>query len=538
MSVNSDYEVDGLVDRPHLQYFKEKLDDSFVAKTDYATLSSYGIVQPDGLTITFDGNNKLKAIGGGGGSSTLADLTDVDLGTLTDNQLLTYDADSDKWVNEDLPTASTSEKGVVKVDGISVTIDSSGTIHATGGSGSSTLSGLADVDLDDPTDSQVLRYDSTSGKWINDDGSEYELPIASTTELGGVMVDGTSVTIDADGTIHASGGGGQPVEITSLWSDVSGITYGTMTLSKAYTNYDVFVFKYKYNVPGDGWSERAYLSRDVAVGDILTIDQYDARYITITVDSTTSFNIPASYSLTMFEITGIKFGSGGGGGGASSLAELTDVDLDTPEDNQTLKYDTTSDKWINKAVDVVCTMAEYNAMAYHDPSLSYYIDDYKGVSMVSGNVKYYVIDSDHTLTTDSSGYLVIPVNHKLYRKMIVNSLISNTNGDYLVQSVDTSETVYVKSLDGNSSASQTFTDGILFYLDHNIDSAFTDLIAVLEAGETMISINDDRISTYSTVDVYTDVYGVNPTGITVTNGNVTITFDARGNDINVKVRIS
>ncbi len=432
MSVNSDYEVDGLVDRPHLQYFKEKLDDSFVAKTDYATLNSYGIVQPDGLTITFDGNNKLKAIGGGGGSSTLADLTDVDLGTLTDNQLLTYDADSDKWVNEDLPTASTSEKGVVKVDGISVTIDSSGTIHATGGSGSSTLSGLSDVDLDNPTDSQVLRYDSTSGKWINDDSSEYELPIASTTELGGVMVDGTSVTIDADGTIHASGGGG----------------------------------------------------------------------------------------------------------GASSLAELTDVDLDTPEDNQTLKYDETSDKWINKAVDVVCTQAEYNAMAYHDPSLSYYITDYNGVSMVSGNVKYYVIDSDHTLTTDSSGYLVIPVNHKLYRKMIVNSLISNTNGDYLVQSVDTSETVYVKSLDGNSSASQTFTDGILFYLDHNIDSAFTDLIAILEAGETMISINDDRISTYSTIDVYTDVYGVNPTGITVTNGNVTITFDARGNDINVKVRIS
>ena len=36
------------------------------------------------------------------------------------------------------------------------------------GGGSSTLSGLTDVDISEPTDGQVLVYDATSQKWVND----------------------------------------------------------------------------------------------------------------------------------------------------------------------------------------------------------------------------------------------------------------------------------------------------------------------------------------------------------------------------------
>lgn len=35
-----------------------------------------------------------------------------------------------------------------------------------------------------------------------------EIPVGSTTNVGGVKADGTTTTIDSDGTIHASGGGG------------------------------------------------------------------------------------------------------------------------------------------------------------------------------------------------------------------------------------------------------------------------------------------------------------------------------------------
>lgn len=38
-----------------------------------------------------------------------------------------------------------------------------------GGGGSSTLAGLEDVNISSPSDGQVLRYDDTSGEWVNAD---------------------------------------------------------------------------------------------------------------------------------------------------------------------------------------------------------------------------------------------------------------------------------------------------------------------------------------------------------------------------------
>ena len=38
-----------------------------------------------------------------------------------------------------------------------------------GGGGSSTLADLDDVNISSPSDGQVLRYDSASGKWVNAD---------------------------------------------------------------------------------------------------------------------------------------------------------------------------------------------------------------------------------------------------------------------------------------------------------------------------------------------------------------------------------
>ena len=46
----------------------------------------------------------------------------------------------------------------------------------------------------------------------------YVLPVASTTALGGVKIDGTSITIDANGVISSSGGGsgGTATDVASL----------------------------------------------------------------------------------------------------------------------------------------------------------------------------------------------------------------------------------------------------------------------------------------------------------------------------------
>lgn len=93
----------GLIDKPHLQRFKTKLDafleETFVKKTDKATTTELGIVKPDGTTITIDENGVIT------GASTY-----------------------------ELPTASTSTLGGVKIDGTTVTIDANGVISSSGSS--------------------------------------------------------------------------------------------------------------------------------------------------------------------------------------------------------------------------------------------------------------------------------------------------------------------------------------------------------------------------------------------------------------------
>lgn len=65
-----------------------------------------------------------------------------------------------------------------------------------------------------------------------------------------------------------------------------------------------------------------------------------------------------------------------------------------------------------------------------------------------------------------------------------------------------------------------------------------ELTGTLTAGSTSISFNDAAITTSSTIDLYTDVYGVNPSAVVVTTGNIALTFEAQSVNIGVKVRVS
>lgn len=65
---------------------------------------------------------------------------------------------------------------------------------------------------------------------------------------------------------------------------------------------------------------------------------------------------------------------------------------------------------------------------------------------------------------------------------------------------------------------------------------------VLEAGNTDVVLSHPAIVKDSTFNIYTNELGAwvqaNPTGVTVTDGSLTVSFAARSNDIGVKVRIS
>lgn len=65
----------------------------------------------------------------------------------------------------------------------------------------------------------------------------------------------------------------------------------------------------------------------------------------------------------------------------------------------------------------------------------------------------------------------------------------------------------------------------------------TVLTATLDAGSTSVSFVNEAITSDSTIDIYTDVYGVNPTNVSVSGTTLTITFDAQADAVSVKVRI-
>ena len=102
---------------------------SNIAKTSTSgAVDTYTITLTNGDTYTFTVTN--------GGGSTLGSLSDVDLTSPTDGQVLKYNGTSGEWEN---------------------------------GEGRSSLSLLTDVDLTSPTDGQILKYNASSQKWENGD---------------------------------------------------------------------------------------------------------------------------------------------------------------------------------------------------------------------------------------------------------------------------------------------------------------------------------------------------------------------------------
>ena len=71
-------------------------------------------------------------------TSQLNDLSNVDITSPTNGQVLKYNSSTQKWEN-----------------------------GTGGGGGASAISDLTDVDLTSPVDGQLLMYDATNNEWIN-----------------------------------------------------------------------------------------------------------------------------------------------------------------------------------------------------------------------------------------------------------------------------------------------------------------------------------------------------------------------------------
>lgn len=67
---------------------------------------------------------------------------------------------------------------------------------------------------------------------------------------------------------------------------------------------------------------------------------------------------------------------------------------------------------------------------------------------------------------------------------------------------------------------------------------YTDITGTLSAGQTSITLSNAAITENSTIDYYTNYFGINPAGVNVSNGRVVLTFEEQDVDISVKVRVS
>ena len=115
--------------------------------------------------------------------TSLASMSDVDLTSPTNNQVLKYDATTQKWVN-----------------------------GTGGGGGADALDDLTDVTLTSPADGDLLQYDPTSGKWVN--SAKIPNEIAAVRDNGAVnyakttlttqAVGGVTFTVNSDGTVDLS----------------------------------------------------------------------------------------------------------------------------------------------------------------------------------------------------------------------------------------------------------------------------------------------------------------------------------------------
>lgn len=103
---------------------------------------------------------------------------------------------------------------------------------------------------------------------------------------------------------------------------------------------------------------------------------------------------------------------------------------------------------------------------------------------------------------------------------------------------------YIKNLidyNGDIVYPQTRTDAIFDQYGNLLSDVIackpTILTGTLSAGQTEITFTNSAITEDSIIDVYTNVYSVNPTDIISTTGNITLQFYQQENDVQVRVEV-
>lgn len=194
-----------------------------------ATNSTLGGVIPDGTTITVNGTGVISSTGGSTGVSSFNGRTGSV--TLTSNDVTTAltftpysTANPVGYQTAAQVTTAITSYGYITSSGTAANVSGIVAI-ANGGTGASTAATAL---------TNLGAYPAT-----NPNGyiSSYSLPTASTTVLGGVKVDGTTITISG-GVISSTGGGSSGVSSFNTRTGAVSLTSSDVTTALTYTPYN------------------------------------------------------------------------------------------------------------------------------------------------------------------------------------------------------------------------------------------------------------------------------------------------------------
>ena len=114
----------------------------------------------------------------------------------------------------------------------------------------------------------------------------------------------------------------------------------------------------------------------------------------------------------------------------------------------------------------------------------------------------------------------------------------DNNNDDLTVKLLISELANALMTDISYASLNTASKKIIGAINEVADGAYTEVTGTLLTGATSLTLSDASITTTSTIDIYTDVFGIQPTNAVVATGSITLTFLAQASDITVKVRVS
>lgn len=187
--------------------------------------------------------------------------------------------------------------------------------------------------------------------------------------------------------------------------------------------------------------------------------------------------------------------SGEGGSG-----KIHDVNANSPSNNDVLMWDGTYDEWENKGIHL--------GNLFEDSNIS-------------------DVSVDNT-TLNWSHVLVYDTDDDVWKNRELQLGHTNSTSDF-----------------GDVYLSQSISNNEMLLYDYSTNkwkngTLFKDLYGTLTIGSTSVVItNTDSSITVAnaSLEVFTDTFGVNPTDITISGNNISLTFEAQSSTVNVKVRL-